>query len=118
MEKIQILSIGRDPLMLQKISTFINENPQWQSTATVDDETAIELFHHQKFDMILLIGQIEDESEKKFNSLFSFNNPELIFLKHVGDSTDLLAKEIKEALDKRKKPVNIMDDIFKNKKEE
>ncbi|MGN6542710.1 MAG: hypothetical protein ACTHKY_18020 [Ginsengibacter sp.] len=118
MEKIQILSIGRDPLLLKKLSTFINENPQWQSTATVDDETAIELFHQQKFDIILLIDQIEGESEKKFNSLFSFNNPDLIFIKHVGDSTEILSKEIQEALDKRKKPVNIVDDIFKDKKED
>lgn len=117
MEKIQILSIGRDPLLLKKLSTFINENPQWQSTATVDDETAIELFHQQKFDMILLIDQIEGESEKKFNSLFSFNNPDLMFVKHVGDSTQILAEEIQEALNKRKKPVNIVDDVFKNKNE-
>jgi len=117
MEKIKILSIGRDPLLLKKLSTFINENPQWQSTATVDDETAIELFHQQKFDMILLIDQIEGESEKKLNSLFSFNNPDLMFVKHVGDSTQILAEEIQEALDKRKKPVNIVDDVFKNKNE-
>ncbi len=117
MEKIQILSIGRDPLLLQKLSTFINENPQWQSTATVDDETAIELFHQQKFHIILLIDEIEGESEKKLNSLFSFNNPDLIFIKHVGDSTEILAEEIQEALDKRKRPLNIVDDIFKNNKE-
>jgi len=117
MEKIKILSIGRDPLLLKKLSTFINENPQWQSTATVDDETAIELFHQQKFDMILLIDQIEGESEKKLNSLFSFNNPDLMFVKHVGDSTQILAEEIQEALDKRKTPVNIVDDVFKNKNE-
>lgn len=118
MEKIQILSICRDPLLLQKLSTFINENPKWESTATVDDETAIELFHHQKFDIILLIDELEGESEKKFNSLFSFNNPGLIFIKHVGGSTGILASEIQEALDKRKKPVNIVDDVFKNKKED
>jgi len=88
------------------------------STATVDDETAIELFHQQKFDIVLLIDQIEGESEKKFNSLFSFNNPDLIFIKHADDSTEILSKEIQEALDKRKKPVNIVDDIFKDKKEE
>ena len=117
MEKIQILSIGRDPLLLKKLSTFINENPQWQSTATVDDETAIELFHQQKFDIILLIDQIEGESEKKLNSLFSFNNPDLMFVKHVGDSTQILAEEMQEALDKRKKPLNIVDDVFKNKNE-
>ena len=85
MEKIQILSIGRDPVLLQKLSSFINENPKWESTATVDDETAIDLFHQRKFDIILMIDEFEDETQKKFHSLFSFNNPDLIFIKHVGE---------------------------------
>ena len=113
MEKIQILSIGRDPLLLQKLSSFLNENPKWESTATVDDETAIEIFHQRKFDIVLIIDQIEGESDKKFRSLFSFNNPDVIFVRHVGDSTGLLASEIQEALDKRKQPVNIVDDVFR-----
>lgn len=113
MEKIQILSIGRDPLLLQKLSSFLNENPKWESTATVDDETAIEIFHQRKFDIVLIIDQIEGESDKKFRSLFSFNNPDVIFVRHVGDSTGLLASEIQEAFDKRKQPVNIVDDVFR-----
>jgi hypothetical protein len=114
MEKIQILAIGRDPLLLQKLSSFMNENPKWESTATVDDETAIEIFHQRKFDIVLLIDEIEVQSDQKLHSLFSFNNPDLIFIKHVGDSTGLLANEIQEALDKRKQSVNIVDDVFKD----
>jgi len=113
MEKIQILSIGRDPVLLQKLSRFINENPKWESTGTIDDETAIEIFHQRKYDVILLIDNIEDSSKKKLQSLFTFNNPGIIFIKHEGDSTGLLAGEIQEALDKKKNSVNIMDDVFK-----
>ena len=109
MEKIQILSIGRDPVLLQKLSGFINENPKWESTATVDDEVAIEVFHQRKFDIILFIDNIEETSQKKLVSLFTFNDPEIIFIRHQGDSTGLLAGEIQEALEKRRKPVNIMD---------
>jgi hypothetical protein len=116
MEKIQILSIGRDPVLLQQLSRFINENPHWESTGTVDDETAIEIFHQRKFDMVLLINNIEEASEKKFRSLFSYNNPGIIFLKHDGDSTGLLAGEIQEALDSRRSSVNMIDDVFKGKK--
>jgi len=112
MEKIQILSIGRDPLLLQKLSRFINENPKWESSATVDDETAIEIFHQRKFDIILLIDEIEEGSEKKFRSLFSLNNSGLIFIKHNGDSTGLLTAEIQEALDRKRNRLNIMDDVF------
>ena len=109
MEKVQILSIGRDPVLLQNLSRFINENPKWESIATVDDETAIEIFHQRKFDIILLIDNIEEASEKKLVSLFTFNEPDISFIKHTGDSTGLLAGEIQDALENRRRPVNIMD---------
>ena len=109
MEKIQILSIGRDPVLLQNLSRFINENPKWERTGTVDDEAAIEIFHQRKFDIILLIDNIEEASQKKLVSLFTFNDPEIIFINHEGDSTGLLAREIQEALEKRRNPVNIID---------
>ena len=113
MEKIQILSIGRDPVLLQKLSAFINENPHWESNATVDDETSIEVFHQRKFDIILLIDSIGEESQKKLRSVFSFNDPEIIFIHHTGDSTGLLAAEIQEALNKRNYGRNkIIDNIF------
>lgn len=121
MEKIQILSIGRDPVLLQKLSGFINENPKWESLATVDDEVAIEIFHQRKFDIILLIDNIEEASQKKFASVFTFNDPEIIFIRHTGDSTGLLASEIQDALEKRRKPVNIIDitsEVSTDKKEE
>ncbi len=116
MEKIQILAIGRDSLVLQKLSLFINGTEEWECTATTDDESAVELFHQRKYDIILLIDEMEGVSVNKFNSLFSFNNPDLLFIQHVGDSTEILADEIKAALKKRKKPVKIVDDAFKDKK--
>ena len=61
---------------------------------------------------------MEGVSVKKFKSVFGFNDPDLIFIHHVGDSTTILQDEIKEALQNRKKPVNVMDDVFKNKKDE
>jgi hypothetical protein len=118
MEKIQILSIGRDPVLLQKLSRFINENPKWESTGTIDDETAIEIFHQRRFNIILFIDNIELASEKKLVSLFTFNVPEIIFINHTGDSTGLLAREIQEALDEKKNPLNIMDNVFKKESEE
>ena len=114
MEKIQILAIGCDPLLLQKLSSFLNENPRWESTATVDDETAIEIFHQRKFDIVLLIDEIKSESFKKLNSVFTLNHPDIIFIRHAGNSTGLLANEIQESLEKRKRPVNIVDDAFKD----
>lgn len=101
MEKIQILAIGRAPLVLQKLSVFMNENPEWQSTATVDDRTAIQLFDLQKFDVVIFIG-LENESEQKLRDLFSQKNPGIIFVNHVGDSPVILASQLQKALDKKR----------------
>lgn len=118
MEKIQILSIGRDPVWLQKLSRFINENPKWESIATVDDEAAIEIFHQREFRIVLFIDAIENESETKLCSVFLFHDPGIIIIKHIGDSTALLASEIQEALDKSKNSLNIIDDVFKTDTDE
>jgi hypothetical protein len=118
MEKIQILSIGRDPVLLQKLSRFINENAEWQSTATIDDETAIMLFHQINFDVVVLLNDINNESVNKLISVFSFKNPDLIILKDIGDSTKILEDKINRGLQMKKKPVNIIDDVFKEQQHE
>jgi hypothetical protein len=104
MEKIQILSIGRDPVLLQKLSRFINENAEWQSTATIDDETAIMLFHQINFDVVVLLNDINNESVNKLISVFSFKNPDLIILKDIGDSTKILENKINRGLQMKKNP--------------
>lgn len=118
MEKIQILSIGRDPVLIQKLSRFMNENAGWESTATIDDETAIQLFHLRSFDIVLLFKDLENESISKLSSLFSFQNPDLLIIKDIGDSTQILEDKINKALQTKKKPVNIVDDVFKDTKKD
>lgn len=118
MEKIQILAIGRDPVILQTLLRFINENLKWEGVGTVDDESAIEIFHQNKYDIAIFIDHLEEASEKKLRALFSFNNPEIIFINHYGDSTGFLADEIQEAVDSKKLKLNVVDDIFKKKEGE
>ena len=114
MEKIQILTVGRDPVLLQKLSRFINENAGWESTATIDDETAIDLFHLRSFDMVLLLKDVQAESVKKLTSVFLHQKPELIVLDDIGDSTQILEDAIGKALQNSKPAVNIVDDAFKD----
>lgn len=114
MEKVQLLTIGREPVLLQKLSRFINENPKWESTATVNDEAAIELFHQRKYDFVLFIDTIQQESENKLRKVFTFYDADINFIQHHGDETGLLASEIQDALDKRNYLRNkIIDNVFK-----
>lgn len=100
MAKIQILAIGRDPVVLQKLLRFINETPGWEGTGTIDDKSSIALFNQKKYSIILLIDDLSKESEETFRSEFLAKDPSLIFLKHYGDSTGLLAAEMYETIQK------------------
>lgn len=98
MDKIQILGIGRDPVVLQTLLRFINESSEWEGTGTVDDESALTLFAQKKYDLVLLIDYLPEASEEKFRNNFTESNPQVVFLKHYSDSTALLASELYETL--------------------
>ena len=123
MEKIQILAVGGDPVVLQTLLRCITEHPKWEATGTVSDEDAVAIFHQRKFDIILFTSAIEEGVMKKLTSLFTFQNRDIIFIQHFSGGCGLLFYEIQEALDKKnaneladkvKKPINVVDDIFKN----
>lgn len=100
MKKIQILVIGRDPVVLQKLLRFINENPEWEGTGTVDDISAQTLFSQSKYHYVVLVDHLEDSSIEAFHQNFKNINPAIVFLRHYGDSTGLLASELYDLMEK------------------
>jgi hypothetical protein len=98
----EILVIGRNKEILVTLLRSINQNPGWNGRGAMQDEEAIELFHSRDFDFVLLSSGIEEESEKKLRSLFSFQNPDITIIQHYGGGSGLLSNEIKEAIDKRR----------------
>lgn len=103
MNKTEILVIGRHPQILETVLRLINQNENWNAVGALTDEEAIELFHKYSFDIVLLGGGIEEASEKKLRSLFTFQEPGIIIIQHYGGGSGLLANEIREALDKKEK---------------
>lgn len=100
MKKIQILVIGRDPVVIQKLLRFINENPEWEGTGTVDDKSAQILFGQTKYHYVVLVDQLSETSMENFHQDFKGQNPDVIFLRHYGDSTGLLASELYDLMEK------------------
>lgn len=98
MEKIQILGIGRDPVVLQKLLRFINENPNWEGTGTIDDRSAIEIFGQRKYDIVLLIDNLNQNALDSLMERFISMQPAILFLRHYGDSTGLLAAELQDLI--------------------
>ncbi|MEO6818381.1 MAG: hypothetical protein ABI266_00050 [Ginsengibacter sp.] len=102
MAKIKILGIGRDPVVLQKLLRFINENPGWEGTGTIDDKSAIAIFNQQKYSIVLLIDDLTKSSEENLRAEFLAKEPSVVFIKHYGDSTGLLSSELNESIQKNK----------------
>lgn len=114
MEKIQILIIGRDPVVIQKLLRFVNEHPEWEGTGTVDDRSAVTLFGQTSFHFVVLVDRLAETSLEMFHHEFKILNPEVVFLRHYGDSTGLLASELYDLLEEH--PVKL--DPLKLDKEE
>lgn len=114
MNKIQILVIGRETDILQTVLRLINKNDNWNATGTGEDEIAIELFHQHPYDLVLLGGGIEVDSEIKLRKIFTLQNPAIKIIQHWGGGSGLLENEIRAALENNEEGnFNIVDTPFK-----
>lgn len=102
MTSTQILVIGRHEHILQTVLRLINQRPSWEATGALDDEQAIELFHRQHFDLVLIGGGVDAISERKLRKLFSLLQPEAIVIQHFGGGGGLLENEILAALQQQR----------------
>jgi DNA-binding NtrC family response regulator len=103
MNKVQILVIGRHEQIMQTVLRLLSQQEQWQAIGAITDEEAIEKFQQHHFDIVLLGGGVEEESEQKLCSLFTFQHPDIIIIQHYGGGSGLLNNEIQEALYKKAK---------------
>jgi hypothetical protein len=112
MAKVQFLMIGRDPVVLQKLLRFVNENPGWEADGTIDDRTANIIFNEKKINVVVIIDDISASSEDKLSSDFKDRKPGTIFINHYGDSRGLLASEIQEAFKENNfDPASLVDEV-------
>jgi hypothetical protein len=98
MDKIEILVIGRNPEIVQTVVRLINNNPAWNASHALADDDAIWLFESQAFNLVLLGGGIEPESDTLLRNAFTARNPNITIIQHYGGGSGLLATEINMAL--------------------
>lgn len=114
MNKIQILVIGRETDILQTVLRLINKNDNWNATGTGEDETAIKFFRQHPYDLVLLGGGIDADSEIKLKKIFTLQNPDIKIIQHWGGGSGLLENEIRAALENNEEGnFNIIDNPFK-----
>ena len=112
MAKVQFLMMGRDPVVLQQLLRFVNENPAWEADGTIDDRTANIIFDEKKINVVVWIDDISTESKDKLSNDFKNKKQDTIFIDHYGNSKGLLASEIQEAFKKNNfDPASLVDEV-------
>lgn len=96
--KIQVLVIGRQEEIMETVLNLINRTPDWDAAGALEDENAIELFQQRRFDLVLIGGGVEPESEAKLRAIFLFQNPLIRIVQHFDAGSKQLFAEIRAAL--------------------
>ena len=99
--KTEILVIGRHEEIVQILIRLINQNVQWNATATSSDGEAKQLFAGGIFDIVLLSSGIEKQCEEQLCNFFTEHRPGIVIIQHYGGGSGLLTGEILMALEHR-----------------
>ncbi|ASU36378.1 hypothetical protein MuYL_4493 [Mucilaginibacter xinganensis] len=95
------MTIGRHPEILQTVVRLINNNPEWNATGVCTDDEAVLAFSTQEFNLVLLGGGIEEESEQRLCDAFKALKPQILIVQHYGGGSGLLTAELYQAMGKR-----------------
>lgn len=98
MKPVSILVIGRHPQIMETVLRLINTKSEWEAIGALTDNEAIEKFRENNFDLVLIGGGVEDDSEKNLKTEFEKVNPQIKMIRHYGGGSGLLFNEIQEAL--------------------
>lgn len=98
LNRIQVLVVGRHEEIMDRVLELINKTPDWEAVGALADEAAIELFQQRRFDLVLIGGGVEPESEAKLRAIFRFQSPLIRIVQHFGGGTNQLFAQIKAAL--------------------
>jgi hypothetical protein len=99
MSEIQILVIGRQEEILNTVVRLVNSHDNWKGYGASENQKAIQLFSKQHFDLVLIGGGVDNESEILLREEFTLLNPTIKIIQHWGGGSGLLENEIRFALD-------------------
>ena len=118
MNKPSILVVGQRETSFLSLAEFASHNKAWETIAVATAEEAIEKFHRQDFEIIILADDIIGEEEKKLRRIFQVQNPDIIIINYHEIDNSSLSGDILRTLNtlkKAKKPAfTIVDDALKN----
>lgn len=96
-ERINILVIGRHPEIMETVLRLIHQQG-WHAAGVLTDTEAIDAFKSHTFDLVLMGGGVEEQSETQLRQQFERMHPGIKVIRHYGGGSGLLFAEVREAL--------------------
>ncbi len=90
--------MGRHPQIMETVLRLIRTQQNWRAIGALEDNEAIEKFRENNFDLVLIGGGVEEESERKLKAECEKVNSQIKIIRHYGGGSGLLFNEIQEAL--------------------
>ena len=118
MNKSSILVVGQRETSFSSLAELSTHSKTWETIEAATAEEAIEKFHRQDFEMVILANGLSGEEEKKLRRIFNVQNPEIVIMIYQGIDKSSLSGEILKTLKTLKKAktpaFTIVDDALKN----
>jgi hypothetical protein len=95
---ISILFIARNPQIVETVLRLINGVEGWTARGCLSNETAMEAFLINEYDLVMFGSGLEPTSELELTRFFKCHKPNIPIIQHYGGGSGLLFGEIKAAL--------------------
>lgn len=98
MNKINILIYSPDAAMLEHMLNLVHQQEGWQAQGTTNDEQAIEMFLQQKYDLVILGGEIDAVTDTKLKAIFQRQDRHINILNFYGGDDWFLRVQVQTIL--------------------
>jgi DNA-binding NarL/FixJ family response regulator len=95
---MNILVIGRHADINETVVKLLNNENGWHASGALSDADAIRKFEKENFDIVLIGGGVNEDSEQELITNFKRTKPSVKIVRHYGGGSGLLFAEIMEAL--------------------
>lgn len=113
--KTDVMVVSTNVKWLETYTRHVSEQDRWRLITATDGEQAIEKFQQTAVQIVLLAGDLEDESKRKLRKIFSFQQEDLI-LEEVNDLSNIFEKinHLVDQLESAQRVYSFTDNAFQH----
>ena len=102
MNKKSILVVSNQQGEHNSLHDWLSDNHPFHVNTAPNHEVAIELFHHQRFDLVIVDGTDRSINDKKLHAVLPVLQEDVLVLEYQGETSYDLDDQITAAFESRK----------------